>query len=617
LPVSGDPPPLQGPLARRLARIRRRLARWAALDGAVTGTAIAAGATALVVGLLRLRGHATHAGLIAAVVAGGALIGAAAGGLRRISITRCARLADRALDAEDRVLSAVWLAGSRSPLAAAAVADALARTERIDPRVVAPARPPAGLRALAGTGAVLALVALVPGRTRAARLPPRSLAPAVAASPLPAGALDVERSEAAAAIIRAEREGNPTARQMAAELDRIVRGLASGTLDESQALESLRALEQAARDAEAAATRDGRAADAAAGALAASPATRPAAEAMRRPAGAQDAAGDAAKQTSDALAGAAAAHPAEAASALRGASAAVAGAASQTSAAEDGQPGRRRLNRDSAPGSPGGNAGDARGEEARHLERLARDLDETAAACAAGDPSCRARAGTSGRELGDLQRRAGGAPSLRELERASRQLHDRIARGDLRPPEGRAARAFADQAAGQAGAGQQSAGQTSPSAQAGDGQPASAAEGASKDSSAGEGAGVAAGTDTGEGATSSAGAAADSTPAAGGGIGHENGGPALGARDDGQAAAGRQENVSPADGAGPSRAEVIVGAAGHGFASRSYTRVYTDYRAAVEDALGAGAVPPGQQYLVRRYFDLIRPRAPGRAGGAR
>jgi hypothetical protein len=62
---------------------------------------------------------------------------------------------------------------------------------------------------------------------------------------------------------------------------------------------------------------------------------------------------------------------------------------------------------------------------------------------------------------------------------------------------------------------------------------------------------------------------------------------------------------------------VIAGAAGQGFASRPYTKVYADYRAAVEDALGAGAVPPGQQYLVRRYFDLIRPRAAGRAGGQR
>jgi hypothetical protein len=619
--VPGHPPDPQGPLARRLARIRRRLALWAALDGAVTGAAIAAGGTAVVVGLLRLRGHAAHPALIAALVGAGALIGAAAGGLRPISLTRCARLADRALDGEDRVLSAVWLAGSRSPLAAAAVADALARTERIDPRAVAPARPPAGLRALAGAAVVLAVVALMPGRTRAARLPPaRSPAPAVALARLPAGALDVERSEAAAAIARADREGNPTARDLAAELDRVVRGLANGTLDESSALESLRALEQAAREAGAAAARDGRAADGAAGALAASPATRPAAEALRRPAGAEDAA----NQASDALASAAAAHPAESAGALRGASAAVTGAASQDSGAEEGQPGRRRLNRDSAAGDPAGSGGGAPGEDqARRLERLSRDLDQAAAACAAGDPSCRARAGASGRELGDLQRRAGGAPSLRELERESRQLHDRIARGDLRPPEGRAARAFSDAAAGKPssagkpGAGQAGVGQPGGGPAAPSGEPATAAAGASNDPAAAQGQGTGAGADMGEAAASGAGAA-EASQATGSGIGHENGGSALGAaRDDAPVGAGRQENVSAADGAGPSRAEVIVGAAGHGFASRSYTRVYTEYRAAVEDALGTGAVPPGQQYVVRRYFDLIRPRPPGGAGRAR
>jgi hypothetical protein len=40
--------------------------------------------------------------------------------------------------------------------------------------------------------------------------------------------------------------------------------------------------------------------------------------------------------------------------------------------------------------------------------------------------------------------------------------------------------------------------------------------------------------------------------------------------------------------------------------------MFTDYAAAVEDALGATAVPEGKRYLVRRYFDLIRPRSPAR-----
>jgi hypothetical protein len=53
---------------------------------------------------------------------------------------------------------------------------------------------------------------------------------------------------------------------------------------------------------------------------------------------------------------------------------------------------------------------------------------------------------------------------------------------------------------------------------------------------------------------------------------------------------------------------VIGVAAGRGFASPGYARVFSDYQAAMEDALGATAVPEGKRYLVRRYFDLIRPR---------
>ena len=52
-------------------------------------------------------------------------------------------------------------------------------------------------------------------------------------------------------------------------------------------------------------------------------------------------------------------------------------------------------------------------------------------------------------------------------------------------------------------------------------------------------------------------------------------------------------------------------AAGRGFASPGYARVFSDYQAAMEDALGATAVPEGKRYLVRRYFDLIRPRTGG------
>ncbi|HVY38087.1 MAG TPA: hypothetical protein VHM31_09130, partial [Polyangia bacterium] len=64
-----DAPPPDGPLARRLGRIRRRLTLLAAVDGAVTGAAIAATAGALLVAWWRWRGGGHSAGARAGAVA--------------------------------------------------------------------------------------------------------------------------------------------------------------------------------------------------------------------------------------------------------------------------------------------------------------------------------------------------------------------------------------------------------------------------------------------------------------------------------------------------------------------------------------------------------------------
>ena len=53
---------------------------------------------------------------------------------------------------------------------------------------------------------------------------------------------------------------------------------------------------------------------------------------------------------------------------------------------------------------------------------------------------------------------------------------------------------------------------------------------------------------------------------------------------------------------------MIEAAAERGFARGAYNRVFSDYQAAVEEALTAGDVPEGRRYVVRRYFQLIRPR---------
>jgi hypothetical protein len=61
-------------------------------------------------------------------------------------------------------------------------------------------------------------------------------------------------------------------------------------------------------------------------------------------------------------------------------------------------------------------------------------------------------------------------------------------------------------------------------------------------------------------------------------------------------------------GQGKTRSEVIQGAAQRGFASHGYTKVYREYHAVAEEALGKDEIPGGYRFYVRRYFQLIRPR---------
>ncbi len=118
------------PLLTLLRRIRRRLRLFAALEGGIAGGAISALALAGSIAIERgvaggvasgARGAALPigwglAGLLAgAVVLGGVIVGACARGLREIPLERCARLADAALDGQDRVLSAFHLERERRP----------------------------------------------------------------------------------------------------------------------------------------------------------------------------------------------------------------------------------------------------------------------------------------------------------------------------------------------------------------------------------------------------------------------------------------------------------------------------------------------------------------------
>src|SRR4051812_44062141 len=198
-----------------LARVRRRLRLLAAAEGAVIGAAIGTLGVGLWVLVARSGGggpaHGGGAGAVAALLALGAA-GGLAGALRRIPLDRCARLVDRALDSQDRVLSALAFARApasaqtTAPFAAAAIRDALGRAAGVAPAAAVPLRRPAGLTDLALGAVVIVFAALVPAAARGSRAPaPRAevAAPRAPGLRISASALEAERDEAAAALAAA------------------------------------------------------------------------------------------------------------------------------------------------------------------------------------------------------------------------------------------------------------------------------------------------------------------------------------------------------------------------------------------------------------------------------
>lgn len=74
---------------------------------------------------------------------------------------------------------------------------------------------------------------------------------------------------------------------------------------------------------------------------------------------------------------------------------------------------------------------------------------------------------------------------------------------------------------------------------------------------------------------------------------------------------GKTEDVTAAaidTGQGAASSEVVFGAAERGFTGSRYQNVYTQYRTVAEDVLSQDTIPPGYEFYVRRYFQLIRPR---------
>jgi hypothetical protein len=598
------------PLLALLRRIRRRVRFLAALEGGVSGGAIAAAALAAAVVIIRWRGGSpAPAGraLAGGLISAGVLVGVLARAAARISLSRCARIADAALDGQERVLSAFCLdRGSPSPLVAALIADAERHAAHLLPGRAVPLRRPPGLPALLGAVAALCGALLFPISSRAARTPPRSPSGSEPL-PLPPGALEGERDEARRASEAAARLADRRLAALAADFDRALRGLSSGRLTEGAALDLLRALQTQAAEAASAAEQGGRATAAAAGALAEKPETRAAGKAL---------ADDAGERASEALGASAAAHPSETGQALAAAARGVAQSLADTNGGSaETKTGPRRLARNGAAADSGAippQTGSAE-SDARRLEQLRRDLDQAGAACRDGDSSCRARAEDGARDLARLGRQAAAADSLRRLERAAEQTRARVSRGELRDGDALAAGSFSHAAQGRGD--DRDRDQAS---RRGD----VLAEKNGRESSSGAASvsarsGSAAGSEDASGAALAERAAALSASESSGaqpgdgtgqGIGRQPGGAPLGHEDDRAGGGGREIEAQLANGRGPSRSEVIGAAAGQGFVDPGYARVFTDYAAAVEDALGATAVPEGKRYVVRRYFDLIRPR---------
>jgi len=618
--------PEVGPLLALLRGIRRRLRLWVALEGAVAGAAVAV----ILIAAAMVAAHAAGqtigvrgpVALLTAAVALGALIR----GVRRISLASCARFADAALDGQDRVLSALFLRDQETPLARALVIDAAARARTLAPGGAVAPRRPKGLPALTIGVIVLAAAAIVPVRAREARAliaPPR--APGI---PLPTSILDVERDEARRAAAAAVALGDERLAQLAVELDGTLRRLAAGKISDGDALEQLAALQRRAAEAAQEAAREAQALAAAQKALAAEAATRGASEALSN----ED--GDAGSRARAALGAAAGENPKETARALSAAANGVSSALGESSQGDRDGNGQRRLSRPDEKGADDGAAGPKRENDGeRKLERLQRDLGDASNACSAGDPSCRSKAEKSGDDLGRMAGRQASSESLRRLERAVRQMRERLGRGEMRGGDQSAMRGFERSAHGDNGQPGQGKGQQGQQGQQGDSQQGDGVAGGEgsgeaiadansqdgKSGKDGKGGGKQPGKGDGAEALGEAIALiqereAEESRSTGNGQGNGAGGPPLGQRGDMQSR-GHETEARVTSGAGPNRAEVIGGAADRGFAQRGYARVFSDYQAAVEDALAASAVPEGRRYVVRRYFDLIRPR-PGRTGKA-
>jgi hypothetical protein len=320
------------------------------------------------------------------------------------------------------------------------------------------------------------------------------------------------------------------------------------------------------------------------------------------------------------------------ASALGAAAARVGRASTDNEAA--GESAQRRLNRPSEANAANGAADgdDQERPRERRLEHLRRDLDQAANACRGGAAPCAQQLRAGAGELPRLARDARNAEARQRLENAVKQARERLRRGELDGgSRGASERRFARSARGASPDGQRGGHDRSGSGERGQGErDAEGQAGASDDESmagdtgesgggdvfmqadeASQNAGSQTAGDPNEGAATAAASTSAGEAASGDGAGKQAGGDPLG-RGALPPTRGHESEVRVRGGAGPNRSEVIAASARRGFAERDYVRVFDDYQPVVEESLASGAVPEGRRYVVRRYFQLIRPRAPAR-----
>jgi len=573
----------------------------------------------------------------------------------------------------DRVLSALaFISGLASraatPFMRAAIADAVAHAEQVAPRAAAPLRRPRATPAFGLAAILLGVGAFSPVPARGSRPPLNPPANAAASSReaaatrlrLPGRALDPERDEVAAALRAAKELRDAELTGIAQALAATVEDLSTRGLEPGEALDRLSdllhraeadaddlaglpsALEQAGKALQntaatretgaALAAQDGPATENALNALA-DRAAAAADEERNRIASTLDRASDRVRTIDDARRiNAPAQGMPEAGQPASGTGTGMSLTAhgADLSGADDGvtEPNKRRLSRDQQQGSQASSSSSSASGAAapgapneRRLQRLQRELKQTASACRTNPEACRQGLRRQGSELPRMENEARSLGERQRLAEAIRQLRERLRReGGGSGERGREERRFLRSARGENA--RNHGAKQDDSESRGNGHVVAedpddmGGESDDMESEAGEGAGDSTPLASGD-SGSSQGAASEGSPgqgapgqdsANGDGIGNQRGNEPLGERGS-MITRGHAHEAQVQDGAGPSRSQVIQAAAQRGFAHTNYQSVFTDYQAVVEESLDGAAVPPGRRYIVRRYFQLIRPQS--------